>query len=162
MTNSFGDGGAESVYNFWLGLIPQFFNQIGVKLPAGHKAAGVTGVAADAVPGAMPAIDWLGPWQAAMPFLAGVPGMPAGGTATPAAQAMLAPWAALLPPYPSAQARTDAPAATAPGAMGVLGPWAAAMPFLSGGGASDAVGNGAAAGSDATRCRRHSRRGPTS
>jgi Poly(R)-hydroxyalkanoic acid synthase subunit (PHA_synth_III_E) len=138
MTKSFGDGSAESVYNFWLGLIPQFFSQIGVKLPAGHKAA--EGPAANA----MPPIDWLGPWQAAMPFLAGMPGMPAQGAATGAAQTMLAPWAAMFTPYPSVQGKTDPPVA-APGAVGMLGPWAANMSLFSGAGGADAGAHGASA-----------------
>jgi hypothetical protein len=142
MTNSFGDGGAESVYNFWLGLIPQFFSQIGVKLPAGHNGAGAVNASA---PSAMPAIDWLGPWQAAMPFLAGMPGKPADGATPPSAQAMLAPWAAMLAPYPSNQAKTDTPTAAAAGPMGMLGPWAAGMPFFSGAGANSAAPAGAAA-----------------
>ncbi len=33
------DGGVQSVYDFWLGLIPQFFNQMGAAMPAGDAAA---------------------------------------------------------------------------------------------------------------------------
>jgi Poly(R)-hydroxyalkanoic acid synthase subunit (PHA_synth_III_E) len=139
MTKSFGDGSAESVYNFWLGLIPQFFGQLGVTLPAGHNVAG------EGAPKAMPGVDWLGPWQAAMPLLTGMPGMSAQGGAPGAAQNMLAPWAAMFTPYPSAKTQADAAAATAPGAMGMLGPWAAAMPLFSGAGTGDAGVHGAAA-----------------
>lgn len=137
MTKPFDDGGAESVYNFWLGLIPQFFSQIGVNLPAGDK-----GVAH--APSAAQTVDWFGPWAATMPFLTATTGKSASGDATPnVAQAMFAPWASMLAPYPSAQTKDGS--AAAPGAMGMFGPWAAAMPFLPGAGAADGSGHAAAA-----------------
>jgi polyhydroxyalkanoate synthesis regulator phasin len=144
MTKPLDDGGAEAVYNFWLGLIPQFFGQIGVNLPAGGKAA------AFAPAGNQPT-DWLGPWSAAMPLLAGAAAKPANGDAMSSmAHSMFAPWAAMLAPYPSATATADSPApaasaATGMGNMGLFGPWAAAMPLLSGVGGVDAAGHGAAA-----------------
>jgi hypothetical protein len=138
MTKPFDDGGAEAVYNFWLGLIPQFFSQIGVNLPAADKGVARTANAAQSV-------DWLGPWAATMPFLTGTAGKPANGDATPSvAQAMFAPWAAMLAPYPSAQTKDALAPASRPGAMGMFGPWAAAMPLLSGAGVADGAGHLAA------------------
>ena len=37
MTKPF-DGGVQAVYDFWLGMIPQFFGPLGVGAPAGDKA----------------------------------------------------------------------------------------------------------------------------
>jgi hypothetical protein len=122
MTKPFDDGGAESVYNFWLGLIPQFFSQIGVKLPAGGNAAAAHMADATQAP------DWLAPWTAAMPFLAGA-GKPADGGI---AATMFAPWAAMLAPYPGAQAKADAGSTSAPRAANVFGPWASALPLATG------------------------------
>ena len=140
MTQAFDHGGVESVYNFWLGLIPQFFNQIGVKLPAGGSAAAALAPAAQAS-------DLIGSWASMMPFLAGMTGKSAdGGAATTAAQAMFAPWSAMLAPYPSASGKADSAATAPPGAMGMFGPWAAAVPFVPGAsGATGSVERGAAA-----------------
>jgi hypothetical protein len=144
MTKPFDDGSAGSVYNFWLSLIPQFFSQIGVHLPATDKSA-------THAPAAASAPDWLSPWSAAMPFLGGATGKPANGEAAPdIAQTMFAPWTSMLAPYlapyPSAKAGPDS-APAAPGAigMGIFGPWAAAMPLLSGAGIADHGSYGGAA-----------------
>jgi Poly(R)-hydroxyalkanoic acid synthase subunit (PHA_synth_III_E) len=140
MTKPFDDGGVESVYNFWLGLIPQFFSQIGVSLPAGGKAAPAH--ASDAAH----ASDWLGPWAATMPFLAGMMGKSADGGAAPtAAQAMFAPWGAMLAPYPSAPGKADSAATSPLGAVDMFGAWAAALPFIPGAsGVPGSIGHGAA------------------
>jgi len=132
MTKPFDGGGVESVYNVWLGLIPQFFSQIGVSLPAGSKAASASAA------GTVHASDWLGPWAAAMPFLAGATGKSAEGGAASTAAQMFAPWGAMLAPYPSAQGNADSAAAAPLGAMSMFGPWAAALPFVPG--APGAVG----------------------
>jgi Poly(R)-hydroxyalkanoic acid synthase subunit (PHA_synth_III_E) len=140
MTKTFDDGGVEAVYNFWLGLIPQFFSQIGVNLPAVSKAAPAS------APNAVHAADWLAPWAAAMPFLAGATGKSAEGGAAPTAAQMFAPWGAMLAPYPSAGSKAEAAATAAPGATSMFGPWAAALPFVSGApGAAAGLGGGAAA-----------------
>jgi hypothetical protein len=139
MTQAFDKGGAEAVYNFWLGLIPQFFSQLGVGLPAGGKAAATQ--ASDPAH----ASDWIGPWAAAMPFLAGMTRKSADGGAAPTAATMFAPWSAMLAPYPSAQGKTDF-TTTPPGAMSMFGPWAAALPFVPGAQAgAESAGHGAAA-----------------
>jgi polyhydroxyalkanoate synthesis regulator phasin len=138
MTKRFDDGGVESVYNFWLGLIPQFFSQLGVNLPAGGKAA--AGRAAHA---AGPS-DWLAPWTAAMPFLAGMTTKPPDdGGGAPATPNMFAPWAAMLAPYPSAQGKADAPAVPPPGPMSMFGPWTSMWPGAAG--SVDGATHGAAA-----------------
>jgi Poly(R)-hydroxyalkanoic acid synthase subunit (PHA_synth_III_E) len=132
MTKPFDDGGVESVYNFWLGLIPQFFSQLGVNLPAGGKAA-AAGHAAHAAG----VSDWLAPWTATMPFLAGVAAKPSDDSGGPsAAPNMFAPWAAILAPYPSAQGNADAPAAAPLGPVNMFGPFTSMWPGATGGGDS--------------------------
>ena len=128
--------GAEAVYDFWLGLIPQFFGQFGVRLPAGAKAAAHS--AAKSAPS-----DWFAQWSAAMlPFAEGLP-KSAGDAATQAAQTMFGPWAAMMAPYAGGAAKPVAGAPSATGATSsLLAPWMAALPF-----AQAAPG---AAGSDAT------------
>ena len=32
-----GNGGAQSVYDYWLGMLPQFFAQIGAAVPPSAK-----------------------------------------------------------------------------------------------------------------------------
>ena len=124
MKMSLDDGGAQAVYDFWLGLIPQFLGQFGVSLPGGGKASGPH------VPGKGSPTDWFAQWSAAMPsFTGGLPksAADAAGQATQAAQTMFGPWAALMAPYPGAAAKTGAP--SQPGAMDMFSPWLTAMPF---------------------------------
>jgi hypothetical protein len=93
MKVSLDDGGAQAVYDFWLGLIPQFLGQFGVSLPAG-KASGAH------MPGKAAPTDWFAQWSAAVPsFTNGLP-KSAADAAGQAAQSMFAPWAAMMAPYP--------------------------------------------------------------
>ena len=138
MKMSLDDGGAQAVYDFWLGLIPQFLGQFGVSLPAG-KASGAQ------VPGKAAPTDWFSQWSAVMPSLTN--GLPksaadAAGQAAQAAQSMFAPWAAMMAPYPSGAAKTGSGVPHPPGPMDMFSPWLTAMPFVQatqGAAGSDAI-----------------------
>jgi hypothetical protein len=133
MTKPF-DGGVQSVYDFWLGMIPQFFGPLGVGTPASNKAAGATNPNA-----------WLGPWSAAMPDFSAAQAKPGGAkAASPAAQAMFGPWASMFAPFSGSQASPDAAAS---GAMDNLAPWMGAFPFMPG--AAGTAGGGLQAGAAA-------------
>src|SRR5262244_150454 len=102
MTTTASDTGVGEIYNFWLGLIPHFFAQLGTGLPQAPSATSTTlpGLAfpADQVARAANmtlqslqalaqaytpmlqaagAPGLLGQWAAAMPFLASTDGRPA-------------------------------------------------------------------------------------
>jgi polyhydroxyalkanoate synthesis regulator phasin len=133
MTKPF-DGGVQSVYDFWVGMIPQFLGPLGVGVPPSSKAAGATSPNA-----------WLGPWSAAMPGFSAAHAKPNDGkAASPSAQAMFGPWAAMFAPFSGSQAGPDAAAS---GAMGMLAPWMGAFPFMPGvaGAAGGGLRTGAAA-----------------
>jgi hypothetical protein len=122
MTTTLDIAGAEAVYEFWLGLIPQFLGQFGVKLPAGGKAG------AHSTPNSPPS-DWLAQWTAAMlPFADGLP-KAAGDAATQAAQTMFGTWSAMMAPYADGAAKAVAGAPPAASATTMLAPWMAALPF---------------------------------
>jgi hypothetical protein len=135
MTTAFDTAGAQAIYELWVGLIPQFFGQFGVSLPAGKKTSHAMGKSAPE--------DWFAQWTAAMPSFAG--GLPksAGDAATQAAQSMLGPWAGMMSPYPAGAVKSDAGAAPQTNAMGMFAPWMAALPFASG--AQGVAGSDAAA-----------------
>ena len=125
MKMSLDDGGAQAVYDFWLGLIPQFLGQFGVSLPAG-KASGAH------VPGKAAPTDWFAQWSAAVPsFTNGLPksAADAAGQAAQAAQSMFAPWAAMMAPYPSGGTKPASGVPPQSAAMDMLSPWLTAMPF---------------------------------
>jgi Poly(R)-hydroxyalkanoic acid synthase subunit (PHA_synth_III_E) len=136
MTTTFDAAGAQAVYDFWLGLIPQFFGQFGVSLPSGEKmAANAAGTSAPA--------DWFSQWTVAMPQLAG--GLPksAGDAATQAMQTMLGSWSAMMAPYAGGAAKTASGTPTAPSVTDMFSPWMGLLPLATA--AHGAVGPGAAA-----------------
>jgi polyhydroxyalkanoate synthesis regulator phasin len=153
MSNSADDSGVQSVYNFWLGLIPQFFNQLGAGASSGAnpaaapipgllfpadqvaRAATMTqqalqGIAQAYTPmlQAAGAPGLLGQWAAAMPLFMGAGGKAqSAGGAAPAAQNMFAPWAAAMPFLSGAQTPTGPATAATAAAHNMFNPWAAAM-----------------------------------
>jgi len=131
--------GVQAVVDFWTGMIPQFFGQLGVHLPGTAQASSTSN--------APPAYDWLAQWSSAMPQMAGK--LPDGASATSAMQAMLAPWTSLLIPHATTREPSDgATAATAPstGTMtAMFNPWASALPFMPAAQAGDAPSAMAAA-----------------
>ena len=135
MTTTLDAAGAQAVYDFWLGLIPNFFGQLGVSLPAGNKAAAHAA-------GKSPPNDWFAQWTAAMPPMTG--GLPKsmGDAATQAAQTMFGSWSAMMAPYAGGAATAATGAPPAAGAASLFSPWMSALPF-----AQAAPG---AAGADAT------------
>ena len=136
MTTTFDAAGAQAVYDFWLGLIPQFFSQFGVSLPSDERIA--THAA-----GKSPPTDWFAQWTAAMPPLAG--GLPksAGDVGTQAVKTMLGSWSAMMAPYAGGAAKTASGAPAAPGAAGMFSPWMGMLPFATA--AQGAVNSDAAA-----------------
>jgi Poly(R)-hydroxyalkanoic acid synthase subunit (PHA_synth_III_E) len=136
MTTTPDTAGAEAVYDFWLGLIPQFFGQFGVSLPAGDKAAAHSAAKS-------PPSDWFAQWTAAMlPFADGLP-KSAGDAATQAAQTMFGTWSTMMAPYAGGAAKTVAGAPATAGATSLLAPWMAVLPFAQA--AQGAVGTDATA-----------------
>jgi len=130
MTKPF-DGGVQSVYDFWLDIIPQLFGPLGVGTSAGNKAADATNSHA-----------WPGPWSAAMPgFFAAQAKSGSAKAASPAAQAMFGPWASMFAPFSGSQTGPDAAASDA---MHNLAPWMGAFPFMPG--AAGTAGGGLQAG----------------
>lgn len=125
MTPKPDDGGVQGVYNFWLGLIPQFFGQLGAGIPAQDKAEAALppGLAfpADQVARAatmtLEALQNVAQAYAPMLQAAGAPGL-------------LGQWAAAMPQFPGMQATPTAGTNAVPGGEGLFNPWAAAMPFL--------------------------------
>jgi hypothetical protein len=140
MTAPFDDGGVQAVYDFWLGLIPQFFGLFGGALPTGDKAK------AGPVPGTVDMSAWLGPWGAAMPLFPDTSKAGAGGTAASAAQSMFGPWAAMFAPYSPGHAKTAQSESLQSGATAMFAPWMAGSPFFPGApaGADGAVAANAA------------------
>jgi len=139
MNPSTPDGGVQSVYNFWLGLIPQFFGQLGAASPLAStatpspastlpfpanqiaKAATMTQDALQSIARAYSPIleaagapGLLGQWASAMPAWPGLPGNanPPAGAAAPSAPS---PWPA-NPFMPGAQAMQNPFAAMFPAA----------------------------------------------
>lgn len=145
----------QPIYDYWLGLIPQFFSQLG----AGAARSGIS----DATKGGLPypadqvaraalmtqealqnlakaympmlqaagAPGLLGQWAAAMPQFDRPEAKPA--EVMPGNwQSMFGPWAAAMPF--AAGAQRDATAATlgATGMPAMLNPWATMMPFMTG------------------------------
>ncbi len=122
MTTTLDAAGAQAVYDFWLGLIPQFFGQLGVSLPAGSKAAAhATGKSGPN--------DWFTQWSVAMPPYAGSFTKSAGDAANQAAQSMFGSWSAMMAPYTGGTAKTVAGTPPIPGAADMLAPWMAVLPF---------------------------------
>jgi len=115
--------GAQAVYDFWIGLIPQFFGQFGVSLPPGGKAAPQT--AGKSVPN-----DWFTQWTVAMPPYASELSKSTSDAAHQAAQSMFGPWSAMMAPYVGGAAKTATGAPSpVPGAASMLSPWIAALPL---------------------------------
>jgi poly(hydroxyalkanoate) synthase III subunit E len=131
------ESGVQAVVDFWTGMIPQFFGQLGVHLPGTSNTSGASNASA---------YDWLAQWNSAMP---GAVGKIDGASAASAMQAMLAPWTSLWTPPAATRAPSDAassPAASSAGTMtGMLNPWAAALPFMPAAQAGDASSAMAAA-----------------
>lgn len=122
MTTALDTAGAEAIYDFWLGLIPQFFGPFGVRFPAGDKAAAHSAAKS-------PPSDWFAQWTAAMlPFAEGLSKSP-GDAATQAAQTMFGTWSTMMAPYAGGAAKTVAGATPAAGAASLLAPWTAVLPF---------------------------------
>ncbi len=122
MTTTLDAAGAQAVYDFWLGLIPQFFGQLGVSLPAVGKAAARAA-------GKSPPNDWFAQWTAAIPPLAGDLPKSMGDAATQAAQTMFGSWSAMMAPYAGGAATAVAATPPAAGASSLFSPWMAALPF---------------------------------
>ena len=121
MTTTLDAAGVQTLYDFWLELIPQFFGQLGVRLPAGDKAAAHS--AGKAPP------DWFAQWAAAMPPLtAGVP-KSMGDAAAQAGQKMFESWSAMMEPYARGAVTAAGGTAPAAGASSMLAPWMAALPI---------------------------------
>lgn len=150
-----GGGAMQPVYDYWLGLIPQFFAQLGAgaaRSGSAETAKGGLPYPADQVARAalmtqealqnlaqayMPMLQaagapgLLGQWAAAMPQFE----RPAAKTAeVPPGnwQAMFGPWAAAMPFAPGSPGGAAAATAGATGLPGMLNPWAAMMPFVTG------------------------------
>jgi hypothetical protein len=146
MSTASDTGGMHAIYDFWLGLIPQFFGQFGAAMPTG-VAAGAPGLgfpadqvarAATMTQDALQALvraytpvleasgaaGLLGQWASAMPMFA-LPSAAPAGNGAPAWAAMM-PWLAANRPQ---SAGTSPPAADP---LGMIGPWAAMMPFFAG------------------------------
>jgi hypothetical protein len=144
------DGGVQGVYDFWLGLIPQFFGQLGAAIPAGggnaaspapglsfpaDQVARAASLMQDALQGiaraytpmlqAAGAPGLLGQWATTMPFFSTAAN--GGGAAVP--PGMFNPWAAAMSFMPAGQGNA---AAAAPAAQWPLNPWAAAMTLFPG------------------------------
>ena len=157
MSTFANDGGVQGIYDFWLGLIPQFFGQLGAAMPAGTRTAAspIPGLSfpADQVARAATmtqealqsiaraytpmlqaagAPGLLGQWATAMPFFSGAQGTAGDGGAAPGQAGMFNPWAAAMSFLPGAEARPAPAAAAIPAAPGMFGPWAAALSMVPG------------------------------
>ena len=127
MSTAASDSGAQSIYDFWLGLIPQFFNQLGAGSltganPSAPPVPGLTFPAdqvARAATMTQQALQNLA--QAYTPMLqaAGAPGL-------------LGQWAAAMPMFAGPRQKPEAAPSAGQSAASMFGPWAAAMPFLAG------------------------------
>ena len=155
MNTPAGGGAMQPVYDYWLGLIPQFFSQLG----AGAARSGLSETAKGGLPypadqvaraalmtqealqnlaqAYMPMLQaagapgLLGQWAAAMPQFERPAAKPTEGLAGNW-QAMFGPWAAAMPIAPAAQAAATAATTSATGLPAMLNPWAAMMPFMTG------------------------------
>ena len=116
---SIGSGGAQSVYDYWLGMLPQFFAQMGAAVPTSATTNGATAslpFPADQVAKAAAmtssALQSFAQSYAPMLQSAGAP-------------ALLAQWAAAAMPM---MAGAPQPAATLPSTAAMTFPWMA-LPF---------------------------------
>jgi hypothetical protein len=117
-----GAAGVQSVYDYWLGMLPQFFAQLGAAVPAvGHADGSATSTLpfpADQVAKAATltndALQSIAQTYSPLLQAAGAPGL-------------LAQWAAAMPLMTSLQPKPEQPAATTM-AM-AFAPWMGTMPF---------------------------------
>jgi Poly(R)-hydroxyalkanoic acid synthase subunit (PHA_synth_III_E) len=146
MTAPAGKDGMQAVYDFWLGLIPQFFGPLGAMAPGGGKgsaelppnlkfpadqvarAAGMTqealqGFAQAYAPllqaGGAPAM--LGQWAAAMPAFPGMKFNSAGGAS--GEQAAFNPWTSMMPYFGGTIPKSDAASSAAQNPFAMFAPW---------------------------------------
>ena len=174
MSASANDGGVQGIYNFWLGLIPQFFGQLGAAMPGGTRSAAspIPGLSfpADQVARAATmtqdalqniaraytpmlqaagAPGLLGQWATAMPFFSGTQGAPDAGGTAPAQAGPFNPWAVAMSFLPGHQASPAPAGAVNPAASAMFNPWAAAMSLVPGAQAQmDAAAKAASAAMD--------------
>ena len=126
MTSTRPEGGLQEVYDFWLGLLPQFFGQLGAGVSGNDSTrAASAGLSfpsdqiARAATMTQDALQALGRTLAPVLQVAGAPGL-------------LSQWAAAMPPFPGMQAPSSAPAGALPGMPDMFAPWTAAMSFFPG------------------------------
>jgi hypothetical protein len=173
MNTPMGAGAMQSVYDYWLGLIPQFFSQLG----AGTARSGLSDTSKSGLPypadqvaraalmtqealqnlakAYMPMLQaagapgLLGQWAAAMPQFERPEAKPA--EAAPANwQSMFGPWAAAMPFAAGAQRDAAATTTGATGMPAMLNPWAAMLPYMTGKPAANETAGGAAPAAPAT------------
>jgi poly(hydroxyalkanoate) synthase III subunit E len=161
MNTASDTGGTQAIYDFWLGLIPQFFGRLGAGMPTGADngapgvcfpadqvahAAAMTQEALQGVARAWtPVLEASGPagllaqWASAMPFAmpSSTPASKVAPASPLAAWTAMMPWLAGIPPT----AGTPLPAADP---LAIIGPWAAMMPFFAGAQGNAAGGPAAA------------------
>ena len=169
MKSPFDVGGAQAVYDFWLGLIPQFLGQLGAGMQGAEKTGGAHATAGPAAlkfwgaamgPEAMQNLTrayepmlraadpsaWLGRWAAAMPtFPMAQAATGEGGASAPNAGSMFGPWAAMFTPPAGSAAKHDA-GSQAANPMHLFAPWMAATPVMRGVPGADAGSGAATAG----------------